>query len=88
MLNDPDIAPLIRAQKDLEKTLRDVKEELDAAEQAAKIEDASKKWNAANGGGNVDEIDGELVELCAKWKGASRLAAEELYGKVRERVNR
>jgi Swi5-dependent recombination DNA repair protein 1 len=28
------------------------------------------------------------VELIEKWKGASRQAAEELFGKVRDRVNR
>jgi Swi5-dependent recombination DNA repair protein 1 len=30
----------------------------------------------------------ELVELTAKWKAASRQAAEELFGQVRDRVNR
>ncbi|RDL42387.1 Uncharacterized protein BP5553_02366 [Venustampulla echinocandica] len=79
---DPDIAPLLRAQRELEKHLREVKEELDTAEQARNIELASRK-NDSDG-----EIDGELVELIEKWTSASRQAAEELFGKVRDRVNR
>lgn len=79
---DPDIAPLLRAQRELEKRLREVKEELDTAEQARKIEvDSAKK-------DSCEEIDGELVGLVEKWKAASRQAAEELFGKVRDRVNR
>ncbi|CAL3973682.1 hypothetical protein PZA11_005846 [Diplocarpon coronariae] len=79
---DPDIAPLLRIQRDLEKELKQVKEELDTAEQARKIETESEKKDPDG------EIDGELVELIEKWKEASRLAAEELFGKVRDRVNR
>ncbi|KAG4437415.1 hypothetical protein IFR05_007097 [Cadophora sp. M221] len=79
---DPDIAPMLKAQRELEKQLREVKEELDTAEQARKIEADSHKKDTEG------EIDGELVELIEKWKGASRLAAEELFGKVRDRVNR
>ncbi|PBP25908.1 DNA repair protein Dds20/Mei5 [Diplocarpon rosae] len=79
---DPEIAPLLRAQRDLEKELREVKEELDTAEQARKIEAESEKKDPGG------DIDGELVELIEKWKEASRLAAEELFGKVRDRVNR
>jgi len=70
------------AQRELEKQLREVKEELDTAEQARKIEADSQKRDSDG------DIDGELVELIEKWKGASRLAAEELFGKVRDRVNR
>ncbi|TGO09323.1 hypothetical protein BTUL_0170g00130 [Botrytis tulipae] len=81
---DPDIAPLLKEQRELEKLLKEVKEELDTAEQAKKIERDSKAKNE-NGSG---EIDGELVDLCEKWRSASRLAAEELFGKVRDRVNR
>jgi Swi5-dependent recombination DNA repair protein 1 len=79
---DPDIAPLLRAQRELEKQLREVKEELDTAEQARKIEAESAKKDPDG------EIDGELVELIEKWQAASRQAAEELFGKVRDRVNR
>ncbi|KAJ8066598.1 hypothetical protein OCU04_005645 [Sclerotinia nivalis] len=81
---DPDIAPLLKEQRELEKQLKEVKEGLEMAEQAKKIErDSNAKDKDGNG-----EIDGELIELCEKWKGASRLAAEELFGKVRDRVNR
>jgi Swi5-dependent recombination DNA repair protein 1 len=79
---DPDIAPLLRAQRELEKQLREVKEELDSAEQARKIEAESAKKDPDG------EIDGELMELIGKWKAASQQAAEELFGKVRDRVNR
>ncbi|KAF7871639.1 hypothetical protein EAF04_003746 [Stromatinia cepivora] len=81
---DPDIAPLLKEQRELEKQLKEVKEELDMAEQAKKIERDSKAKDKDGNG----EIDGELIQLCEKWKGASRLAAEELFGKVRDRVNR
>ncbi|KAF4632481.1 hypothetical protein G7Y89_g5643 [Cudoniella acicularis] len=81
---DPDIAPLLRAQRELERTLKGVREELDVAEQARKIEGESRRKRGDGSG----EIDGELVVLIEKWKGASRLAAEEMFGKVRDRVNR
>jgi Swi5-dependent recombination DNA repair protein 1 len=79
---DPEIAQLLRVQRDLEKQLREVKEQLETAEQAGKIERESRKTNGEG------EIDGELVVLIGKWSGASRQAAEELFGKVRDRVNR
>ncbi|KAK0117919.1 hypothetical protein ONS95_012233 [Cadophora gregata] len=79
---DPDIAPMLKAQSELEKQLREVKEALDSAEQARKIETDSQKRD------HDGELDGELLELIEKWKGASRLAAEELFSKVRDRVNR
>jgi len=34
------------------------------------------------------EIDGELLDLIEKWRAASQQAAEELFGKVRDRVNK
>jgi Swi5-dependent recombination DNA repair protein 1 len=79
---DPDIAPLLRTRRELEQQLREVKEELDTAQQASKIVADSAK-NVSSG-----DVDGELVELIEKWKAASRQAAEELFGKVRDRVNR
>lgn len=81
---DPDIAPLLKEQRELERQLKEIKEELNMAEQAKKIERDSKAKDKDGSG----EIDGELVDLCEKWKGASRLAAEELFGMVRDRVNR
>jgi Swi5-dependent recombination DNA repair protein 1 len=80
--SDPDIAPLLKVQRELERQLREVKEELEQAEQARKIERDSRKKDPDG------EVDGELVVLIEKWKSASRLAAEELFGKVRNRVNR
>jgi Swi5-dependent recombination DNA repair protein 1 len=77
---DPVIAPLLRIQRDLEKELRQLKEELDTAEQAAKIEVGKR--------GADGEVDEELRVLVGKWKGASRMAAEEMFGRVRDRVNR
>lgn len=79
---DPDIAPMLRAQRELEKQLKELKEELDTAEQARKIEADSMKKDPDG------EVDFELVELVEKWKSASRQAAEELFGKVLNRVNR
>ena len=66
----------------MEKQLRELKEELDTAQQAKKIEDNSRKKIPEG------DIDAELVELTTKWKAASRQAAEELFGQVRDRVNR
>lgn len=59
-----------------------MKEELEQAEQARKIEMESRTKDPEA------EVDGDLVVLIEKWTGASRLAAEELFGKVRDRVNR
>jgi hypothetical protein len=73
---------LIKSQRQLEKQLRDLKEELDTAEQARKIEVDSQKKNPSG------EVDGELLELIKKWRGASREAAEELFTSVRDKVNR
>ena len=64
-----------------------MKEELNGAEQARKIEVESRRLFEAEGGEEV-VIDGELVALMGRWRGASQMAAEELFGKVRDRVNR
>lgn len=93
---DPEVARLLKEQRELERALREVKEELDRAEQAGKIERESRKWILRQeeeglrrkGAGGALELDGELVELIGKWRGASRGAAEELFGRVRDRVNR
>jgi Swi5-dependent recombination DNA repair protein 1 len=79
---DPDIAALVKAQRQLEKQLRELKEELDIAEQARRIEADSEK--KSSGGAIV----GELTQLIVKWRAASRQAAEELFTGVRDRVNR
>jgi hypothetical protein len=79
---DPDIAALVKAQRQLENQLRELKEELDIAEQARRIEADSEKKNPS---GAVDE---ELTQLTVKWRTASRQAAEELFTGARDRVNR
>ena len=79
---DPDVALILRKQRDLERQLRELKEELETADQARKIERDSFKKDPGG------EIDGELVELMEKWRSTSRQAAEELFSKVRDRVNR
>lgn len=77
-----------------------MKEELDRAEQAGKMERDSRKWmlkqeeegsrvrRGGRSGEDELELDGELVELIGKWRSASRGATEELFGRVRDRVNR
>ncbi|TVY34209.1 Swi5-dependent recombination DNA repair protein, partial [Lachnellula subtilissima] len=84
---DPEVAALLRRQRELERELRDVKEGLDVAEQARKIEAESRRKSVVGGGVEV-EVDGELVELIGRWTAASRQAAEELFGQVRDKVNR
>jgi hypothetical protein len=79
---DPDVALLLKKQRELEKQLRELKEELNIAKQARKIEVESEKRNPGR------EVDGELLELIRRWRGASRQAAEELFTGVRDRVNR
>jgi len=79
---DPDIAALMKTQRQLENQLRVLKEELETAEQAKRIEADSEKKNPGGA------IDGELSQLIVKWKIASRRAAEELFTGVRDRVNR
>lgn len=79
---DPDIIALVKTQRQLEKELRELKENLDTAQQARRIEADSEKKNP---GGAVDK---ELSQLVLKWRAASRQAAEELFTGVRDRVNR
>ncbi|KAH8813287.1 hypothetical protein F5884DRAFT_788057 [Xylogone sp. PMI_703] len=79
---DPEIASLISTQRVLEKQLQELKNDLETAKQAKKIESESRLKHPG------DEIDQELVELIAKWRLASRQAAEELFGLARDRVNR
>ncbi|KAI0998588.1 hypothetical protein K3495_g9609 [Podosphaera aphanis] len=82
VLEDQSIVSLLRIQRELEKRLREVTNELETAEQAKKIETNSRSKNPDG------EIDEELRDLIFKWTMASRQAAEELFSKVRDRVNR
>ena len=72
--NSPVLKVLLKEERGLERELRELRAELDTVEQARKIE--SK------------EEDEELVGLIGKWKGAARAAAEEVFKKVNDRVNR
>lgn len=82
MNSDPDIAVLLKSQRQLEKQMRELKEELETSEQARKIEADSEKICPGR------ETDAELKDLIAKWRAASRHVAEELFTGVRDRVNR
>jgi Swi5-dependent recombination DNA repair protein 1 len=72
--NEPTLYSLLKEERHLERELRELKSELDTIEQARKIE--------------TKEKDDELVGLIEKWKGAARMAAEEVFGRVSDRVNR
>lgn len=62
--------------------VRDLDRRLEAVKQASEIE-------AASGRGRPGEpVDQELRDLVAKWKGAGRVAAEELFETVKERVDK
>ncbi|KUI54684.1 hypothetical protein VP1G_02038 [Cytospora mali] len=61
--------------------VKEVDKQLEIVQQAKKIEDASE---GKYPGGPVDQ---ELRDLVVKWKGASRLAAEELFEMVKCRVD-
>jgi Swi5-dependent recombination DNA repair protein 1 len=65
---------LLKEERQLEQELRGLKSELDTVEQAEKIE--------------TKEKDEELAGLIEKWKGAARTAAEEVFERVNDRVNR
>jgi hypothetical protein len=80
---DIEIAPILKSQRQLENRLRELKEELHTTRQAMKIETDSLKHKSCDA-----EIDGELIALARRWKTASRQAAEELFGGVKDRVNR
>ncbi|GAB7322039.1 hypothetical protein MBLNU13_g03088t1 [Cladosporium sp. NU13] len=57
----------------LELQIKAVRNDIDALNQAAKY---------------TSETDNDLEELAVKWKIASQAAAEEIFGSVKERVNR
>ncbi|KAL1879251.1 hypothetical protein Daus18300_001830 [Diaporthe australafricana] len=59
----------------------DLDRRLGIVEQARKIEAASEESRSG------EPVDQELRDLIAKWKAASRLAAEELFETVKERVD-
>lgn len=60
--------------------LKDLDRNLEIVRQAKRIEEASEGERPG------EAVDQELRDLVVKWKGASRMAAEELFEIVRERV--
>ncbi|KAA6415878.1 MAG: DNA repair Dds20 Mei5 [Lasallia pustulata] len=74
LLRDPHLNSLQKQHSALVSTLSTLRAELDTYIQALKIETSGK--------------DAELEALIAKWKSASRAAAEEIFGGVKDRVNR
>lgn len=71
---DPDEFAAQRAITKLELQIRSVKNEVDALKQANQV--------------SSTDTDAELEILVQKWRIASQTAAEELFGTVKERVNR
>lgn len=74
LTRDPHLNSLQKQHSALISTLSTLRAELDTYTQALKIETSGK--------------DAELEALIAKWKSASRDAAEEIFGGVKDRVNR
>lgn len=72
--SDPAEQALQKAITSLELQIKTVRNDIDNLNQAAKYANAS--------------TDGDLEELALKWKVASHNAAEEIFGSVKERVNR
>lgn len=60
--------------------LKDLDRKLETVRQAKRIEVASEGERPG------EAVDQELRDLVIKWRGASRMAAEELFEIVRERV--
>lgn len=62
--------------------VRDLDRRLDTVRQAEEIEAASERNRPG------EPVDQELRELVVKWRGAGRMAAEELFETVKERVDK
>lgn len=62
--------------------VRDLDRRLETVRQAGEIEAASERSRPG------EPVDQELRDLVAKWRGASRMAAEELFEAVKERVDK
>lgn len=62
--------------------VRDLDRQLETARQAGEIEAASERGRPG------EPVDQELRDLVTKWRGASRVAAEELFETVKERVDK
>lgn len=62
--------------------VRDLDRRLETARQAGEIEAASERSRPG------EAVDQELRDLVVKWRGAGRVAAEELFETVKERVDK
>lgn len=62
--------------------VRDLDRRLDTVRQAGEIEAASERSRPE------ESVDQELRDLVVKWRGAGRVAAEELFETVKERVDK
>lgn len=62
--------------------VRDLDRRLEAVRQAGEIEAVSRRGRPG------EPVDQELRDLVAKWRGAGRVAAEELFETVKERVDK
>ncbi|KAK5663750.1 hypothetical protein OQA88_4181 [Cercophora sp. LCS_1] len=72
---------ILKLQRKMVAAQRQADDDLALAQQAAKIQ---RESNAKRPGA---EVDAELSELVEKWKGASRLAADELFELIKCRVD-
>jgi Swi5-dependent recombination DNA repair protein 1 len=81
--DDDLLTQILASQRTLAIHLRTTQQELELVRQARRIEAASSEEGEGEGGNN----DAGLGAMVARWKGASRLAAEELFGLVRGRVD-
>ena len=102
--SDPDIAAAQKEQRALEQRLRSVRTDVDVLEQALRItrqrrrqqQQQQQQQQQSNHPENQDGTpaattmtgDERLESLIAKWRAASRQAAEEVYTGARERVDR
>lgn len=84
---------LSRSQTHLQTHLRAAQARLHLVQQAHQIEqraaNATNITNSADPNPNPDsaiDVDAELREMIARWKTTSRLAADELFGLIRDRV--
>lgn len=62
--------------------VKDLDRRLETVRQAREIEAASRRGRPG------EPVDQELRDLVAKWRGAGRVAAEELFETVKERVDK
>lgn len=70
------------AGRDRDAIVKDLERRLETVRQAGEIEAASERRRPG------EPVDQELRDLVAKWRGVGRVAAEELFETVKERVDK